>query len=79
MNDGEKTTQRIYVWIAEDHEGIEGVIAYPFNGSPMPLLATDLNLVQQFGALARRAAEARGATARLVIFERGETINEVQG
>lgn len=79
MNDGSKTTERIYVWIAEDLDGVEGVISYPFNGSPMPLLASDLNLVQQFTPLARQAANARGATAHLVIFERGETIDAVQG
>jgi hypothetical protein len=80
MNDGEKTTRRLYAWIAEDLDGIEGIIAYPmFNAlTPMPLVATDRSLAEQFAPLARQAAAERKSVARLVIFERGETIDSVE-
>lgn len=79
MNDGSKTTQRIYAWIAEDLDGTEGIIAYPFAGTPMPLVATELKLANRFAPLARQAAAERKSVARLVIFNRGATIDAVQG
>lgn len=78
MNDGSKTTERIYAWLAEDLSGVEGLIAHNFGGKIMPLLATELDLARAFHNLAQGTANVRGKTARLVAFERGVVLDTLE-
>lgn len=79
MNDGSQSTERIYAWIGRDHNGIEGVLAYPFtDGTPMPLVATEQSLARRLKGAAHEAAQASELTVHLVVFERGETLDSVQ-
>lgn len=75
MNDGELYTARIYAWIGKDLDGCEGIIAVPTDSGLMPLLATDEVTVRSFKDLALYAAGARKQTVRLVVFERGMTLD----
>lgn len=79
MNDGSNETTTLYVWLAKDAAGVEGIVAYPMGpgATPMPLLATDFTLACEFETLAAQAAQARGHTARLVAFNRGDVQREV--
>lgn len=79
MNDGSQQTETLYVWLAKDLDGVEGIIAIPMGSgySPLPLIATDRALAECFAAMAAQAARARDQTARLVTFTRGDVLREV--
>jgi hypothetical protein len=78
VNDGQGDTANLYAWIATDPAGIEGIIAVDTPSGILPLVVTDRGTAERFAEAARRAAVARRATARLVRFDRGETLSEVR-
>jgi hypothetical protein len=77
MNDGKKDTERIYVWLARDPDGTEGVIAWPTEMGFMPLMFTDEDVAASYREPARAAALARRSKTQLVVFTRGEVLDEV--
>lgn len=92
QNDGEIVTGRLYAWVALDLQGQEGIIVAPFSmgrgfildarqGDPgisiIPLVFADEKRARKLQPVARHAARARGAMARLVVFDRAHTLLEV--
>jgi hypothetical protein len=68
----------LYAWLSRDAAGAEGMLTMndPLLGA-MPMVVTDLALARKFTWLAREMASLRGQPARLVRFDRGETLQEV--
>lgn len=78
QNDGEPVTEHLYAWLAEDGDGIEGVVTaeLPSLGT-VPLVMTDRARAERFTGIARLGSIARGNPARLVEFHRGRTLRTV--
>lgn len=78
-NDGQQETQRIYAWLSYQRDGTEGIISVDTTlGVPVPLMATDLNVMEgDFKTVAMRRCAATFTTGRLVVFNRGETLDTI--
>lgn len=76
MNDGGPETNRLYVWLAKDLTGVEGIIAVPTDMGVLPLVTTDYKAALRYTPAAKAAARERRARAVLVEFLRGEEIME---
>lgn len=80
MNDGGPETNRLYAWLSNDRNGVEGVIAVPqINGGVYPLVCTSLELAlsPKMVDAAMMASMARNSPARLVEFLRGEVLDTI--
>jgi hypothetical protein len=59
---------QMFVFLAVDHTGDEGVIAYPMGNTIMPLLGADMARVDSVRTLAQKIADARGCDITLAVF-----------
>lgn len=76
QNDCSPDTQRVYAWLSRDEDGQEGIIAVPTMLGVTALVATDQERAMKLLPAAQFAARERGFPAKLVIFERGEVLQE---
>lgn len=62
--------RRIYAWVGNDLEGSEGIIMvpHPVFGAPLPMVATDVEIMRIGKRLLPEAAIARGSTLYLVSY-----------
>lgn len=75
MNDGAKQTTRLYAWIAEDLDGVEGIITIPSkSGGLLPLVCTDERLARSMADGAYAAAHVRSTIPKLIAFDRAEML-----
>jgi hypothetical protein len=77
MNDGELSTQRIYAWLANEHNGAEGLLTVPTTDGMLPLVSTDRGVALSWSPLAETAGSLRQTQAHLVVFQRSETLRIV--
>lgn len=76
QNDFSGETMHLYAWIAPDLQGVEGIITIPTNDGILPLVVADERRARRFQPAAAYAAKERGATARLIRFDRAVVIAE---
>ena len=77
QNDGEPDTACLYAWLSRDETGEEGIIAMPLDGVIFPLVLADRDRAERLAGSARIAASLRGEPARLVRFDRAETLQTI--
>ncbi len=79
QNDGSPDTTTLYAWLSRDKDGQEGVIVAPIGTAGMvPLCVASRRVADRLRPAAEFAARRRGFPAHLVVFHRGETLEEVQ-
>lgn len=69
----------LYAWLARDEDGAEGIVMAPIGpgGCPLPLIVADERLAREVRPAVVMASALRGEPARLVRFERLDTVDVV--
>ena len=59
---------KLYAWVSDEGGGAEGVIAWRFGDTMMPLVGADRDRIESFRGHAQKTAQLTGRKVRLVSF-----------
>lgn len=76
QNDGAEDTLSLYVWLARNAQGIEGIVQVDIDDHHIPLVFTDRKSALAIETHAAVAGYLRSADVRLVQFDRAMTIKK---
>ena len=63
-----KPMEQIFAFVADDFDGVEGIVGMPFDGKFLPLVGADTELMEKLRPVAHEIAEHTGKEVRLVRF-----------
>lgn len=70
-------TSRLYAWLDRKQDGTEGIVSVTSPGGVILMVFTDREAAIRFRPQVQLASRASGFPARLVVFERSHSLNEV--
>lgn len=74
-----KKIEKVYMWLSVDPvTDLEGMIAIPMNGMPMPAIHSDLEIILKLKEKVVSACKSMGMHTRLVEFTRTEVKKEIK-